>query len=107
MVVMPEMVIGFVPSVYVMFQGEVPVNAILKFLLRPAQLVLEPDRLAVGLGLTVMVKVLALPAHALAVGVTLMVATIGALVLLVAVKEGILPVPAAAKPMAVLLLVQA
>ena len=40
------------------------------------------------------------------VGVTVMVAVIGELVLLVAVKAAILPVPDAARPMAVLLLVQ-
>jgi hypothetical protein len=39
-------------------------------------------------------------------GVTVMVPTIGAAVLLVAVNEGILPEPLAAKPMAVLLFVQ-
>ena len=39
-------------------------------------------------------------------GVTVIVAVIGALVLLVAVNEEILPVPLAARPIAVLLLVQ-
>lgn len=41
------------------------------------------------------------------VGVTVTVAVTGALVKLVAVNEGILPVPLAANPMLVLLLVQA
>jgi hypothetical protein len=43
--------------------------------------------------------------HPFAVGVTVIVAEIGAAVALVAVKEGILPEPLAARPIAVLLLV--
>ena len=46
------------------------------------------------------------PGHPLATGVTVIVAVIGALVLFTAVKELILPVPDAAKPILVLLLVQ-
>ena len=42
------------------------------------------------------------PTHVLADGVTVMFATIGAVVVLVAVKEAMFPVPFAAKPMAVL-----
>lgn len=60
-----------------------------------------------GVGFTVMVKLTAAPAQAPGDdGVTVMVADIGAAVLLVAVKLGILPVPAAARPIAVLLFVQ-
>jgi len=53
-----------------------------------------------------MVKVTGPPPQPDAVGVTVMVAVIGALVVLVAVKAGILPVPLAARPIAGLLFVQ-
>jgi len=59
-----------------------------------------------GIGFTVMVKLCAVPGQPLAVGVTVMVAVMGALVVLVAVNTGIFPVPLAARPIAVLLLVQ-
>ena len=61
----------------------------------------------VGLGLTVTVNVLAGPVHPLMVAVTLIVAMIGAFVLLVAVYVGILPVPlAVGKPKTLRVLVQ-
>ena len=44
--------------------------------------------------------------HPLAVGVIVRIALSGELVLFVAVKAGMFPVPEAARPMAVLLLVQ-
>ena len=44
--------------------------------------------------------------HPFAVGVTVIVAVIGEVVALVAVNEGIFPVPLAGRPIAVLLLVQ-
>ena len=60
-----------------------------------------------GVGLTVMVKLTGPPVQADGDdGVTVMVAVIGAVVVLVAIKAGILPVPDAPNPMAVLLLVQ-
>jgi hypothetical protein len=58
-------------------------------------------------GFTVMVKVCAVPTHAVVlvkVGVTVMVATIGAVVVFVAVKEAISPVPEAPKPILVVVL---
>ena len=59
-----------------------------------------------GVGLTVIVNVLVAPSQPAAdFGVTVMVAVIGALVELVAVKAGMAPVPPAAKPMAGLLLI--
>lgn len=61
---------------------------------------------AFGVGLTVMVAVIGVPVQPLAVGVTVIVATIGALVELTAVKDGISPVPEAARPMEVALFVQ-
>ena len=48
-----------------------------------------------------------MPGQPLSVGVTVIVAVIGAVVVLVAVKVGVLPLPEAAKPMAVLEFVQA
>ncbi len=53
-----------------------------------------------------MVKVVGVPVHPFAVGVTVIVAVIGDVVALVAVKEGTLPEPFAARPIAVLLFVQ-
>ena len=59
-----------------------------------------------GVGFTVIVKVIVGPAQPAATGVTVIVATSGALVLLTAMKDGISPVPAGARPMAGVLLVQ-
>ena len=59
-----------------------------------------------AVGLTVMVKVISGPVQPLFVGVTLMVAVMGAVVLLVAVKPGILPEPLAASPMEGVLFIQ-
>ena len=57
----------------------------------------------VGVGFTVIEYELGVPKHPLAViGVTVMVATIGALAVLVAVNVGIFPVPFAANPMLLL-----
>jgi hypothetical protein len=55
--------------------------------------------LTVGVGYTVMVKENGVPTHPLAVGVTVIVATTVTLPALVAVNEGIFPVPLAASPM--------
>ena len=62
--------------------------------------------LTVGVGLTVIVKIIGVPAHPLAVGVTVIVATTGALVTLVATKLAMLPLPAAANPIDGALFVQ-
>lgn len=61
---------------------------------------------AVTPGNTVIVKVLDAPVQPLADGVTVIVATNGAAVVLVTMNGAILPVPDAANPIAVLLLVQ-
>jgi hypothetical protein len=60
-----------------------------------------------GDGLTVIVKVESGPEQLLRVGVKVIVAVITADVVLLAVKEGILPEPDAARPIAVFVLVQA
>lgn len=65
--------------------------------------------LTVGIGFTVMVNVIGVPGQVtvlLKFGVTVMVATCGTLVALVATKLAILPAPLAARPILVLLLVQ-
>jgi len=54
----------------------------------------------------VIVNIWAVPAQLFADGVTVIVDVIAALVLLVAVKEAILPLPLAPRPIAVLLFVQ-
>lgn len=59
-----------------------------------------------GVGLTVIVKICEAPGQPLAVGVTVMVAVTGALVMLTAVNAGICPLPLAAKPIELLLFVQ-
>ena len=55
----------------------------------------------VGVGLTVMVKVLVVPEHEPLVGVTVIVPVIGDAVAFVAVNAAMLPVPFAPKPIAV------
>ena len=63
----------------------------------------------VGIGLTVIVKVIGVPGQVtplLKFGVTVMVATCGVVPALIAVNDAILPAPDAASPMLVLLLVQ-
>ncbi len=59
-----------------------------------------------GRGLTIMRIVFAAELHALAIAVTLIVAVCTVVVLLTAVKLAMLPVPEAASPIVVLLLVQ-
>ena len=64
-----------------------------------------PIELTVAVGLTTIVNVAGVPAHPFAVGVTVTVAVIGEVVAFVAVNEGTLPDPLAARPIAVLLFV--
>lgn len=59
-----------------------------------------------GLGCMVILKVLLLPVHPLRVGVTVMVAVMLFVPELLTTKDGILPVPLAANPILVVLLVQ-
>ena len=59
-----------------------------------------------GVGLTVIVKLFELPIQPFASGVTVTIAVTATLPLLMAVNDGILPVPVAAKPMPALLFVQ-
>ena len=61
----------------------------------------------VGVGLIVIVYVIGDPAHPAVVGVTVIVAVIGAFVVFVAVKEGTEPDPLAANPIEGVLFVQA
>ena len=62
--------------------------------------------IAFGVGFTVMVNVAGVPTQAPKAGVTVIVATTGAVPVFTAVKDAILPVPLAAKPMEGVLLVQ-
>ena len=70
------------------------------------QYVWLPTVATVGVGFTRMVKLLEVPEQEFADGVTVTVAVTGALVALVAVNDAMLPEPEAARPIAVLLLVQ-
>ena len=82
-----------------------PLNAT-TFVVAPLHNVWLLTALTVGVGFTVMVKVVELPGQPLADVLTVMVAVIGALVLLIAVNDPMLPVPEAAKPIVGLLFVQ-
>jgi hypothetical protein len=65
--------------------------------------------LTAGIGFTVIVNVIGVPGQVtplLKFGVTVIVATCGVLPVLIVVNDAILPAPAAARPMLVLLLVQ-
>lgn len=63
--------------------------------------------LTIGVGFTVMVKLIGVPTQPAGLtGVTVIVATNGPLVALVVINGAISPLPLAARPMAVLLLVQ-
>ncbi len=73
--------------------------------LTPLQKVWFTMGLTVGVGFTVIEYVNGVPMQALAVGTMVIAALIGAIPLLVAVNAGISPIPLAARPMAVLLLV--
>ena len=87
----------------------VPGVKLVKFtaaVLAPAQSVWFATGATTGVGFTVMVNVVGVPAQPLAVGVTVIVAVTGELVVFVAVKAAILPVPLAARPIDVLLFVQ-
>ena len=73
----------------------------------PLHLLSDKGVFNTGEGFIVIVNVAGVPEQPFAVGVTVIWAKIGATVLLVAVKDGMLfPVPLAAKPIAILLLVQ-
>ena len=60
----------------------------------------------IGFAFIVMVNVLAFPVHPLSVGITVIIPLILLVVELLAVKEGILPLPEAARPMLVFEFVQ-
>jgi len=74
-----------------------------KVVLAPAQIVFDKGWVEIlGEGFTVIVNVIGAPEQVVPklvyLGVTVIVAVIGALVVLVAVKEGIFPVPDEASP---------
>ena len=75
----------------------------------PAHTVWFATGFTVGIGFTVIVNVIGVPGQVMVLlkfGITVMVATCGTLVALVATKLAILPAPLAARPMLLLLLVQ-
>ena len=72
----------------------------------PLQTVCGAKAESEGVGLTVRVKFCAVPLQPLAAGITLMLPEIGLVPLLVPMKLAIVPLPAAAKPIAVLVLLQ-
>lgn len=103
----PIVVLSFVQLYTVPATGPDIVTAVVA---APAQSTWFAITFTVGVGFTVIVKLIAGPVHVtppdVNVGVTVIVATRAALVVLVAVKPGIFPVPDAARPMPVLLFAQ-
>ncbi len=89
--------------------GTVPVNVTI-VVLEPSQTVWPVTAATVGVGLTVMVKVMVGPVQVtpalVYLGETLMVATTGAVPVLTALNGGMFPVPEADNPIEVVLLVQ-
>ena len=83
--------------------GELKITAAVAVLLHTTWLA---TGFTIGVGFTVIVNVIVGPGQPLAIGVTVMVATSGALVALVAMKLGMSPEPAGARPIAGVLLVQ-
>ena len=78
-----------------------PAGVLIKFVATTIALlhtVVSEGTVTIGVGFTVIVKIDAVPAQPLTVGVTVIVAMMGAVVVLVAVKLGMLPVSLAAKP---------
>lgn len=83
----------------------VPVKAI-TLVAEPLHKVWSAGIITSGVGFTLIVKVIDGPGQPPAVGVTVIVAITGTLVVLIAVKDGIFPLPLAVKPIDVLSLVQ-
>jgi len=94
-----------VPIVHVNALATLAVKAM--FVAVPLQIVFVAAVVTIGAGFTVTVNVVGAPVHPFPDGVTVMFAVIGAVVTLVAVNDGILPELPAARPIAMLLFVQA
>ncbi len=94
------------------YEVEPPVFVVAKFMaanVLPLHIVLLETVVTLAEGFTVIVNVIGVPLQLLVLvncGVTVTVATTGAFPKLVAVKEAIFPVPEAANPMDVIVLVQ-
>ena len=86
-----------------------PLTAVAKvivFVVTPVQYIWSAGWVIAGNGLTVIVNTFAGLEHPLALAITVIVAVTGCVVLLIAVNDGILPEPLAAKPISVLSFVQ-
>ncbi|GAA4421323.1 hypothetical protein GCM10023187_57140 [Nibrella viscosa] len=84
----------------------VPAVGLLKLMaeaVAPLQYVTLPTELTTGLGLTRIVNVCGVPAQPFAEATTVMVAVMGAVVLFIAVKELMFPVPAVPNPISAVL----
>ena len=96
--------------VLVLVQAKLPpVGVLIKFVATTIALlhtVVSEGTVTIGVGFTVIVKIDAVPAQPLTVGVTVIVAVMGAVLVLVAVKLGMLPVSLAANPIVGLVFVQ-
>jgi len=73
----------------------------------PLHTVISEGTTAAGVGLTVMVNVVSLPVQLFAEGVKVMVAVTGTVPVFIAVKDAIVPVPEAPRPIDVFELLQA
>ena len=85
--------------------AKVPVNVIAVEVI-PLQIAWLTGIMADGVGLTVIKKVDGLPVQPFAAGVTVMEPLIGTFVLFVAINDGMLPDPFAARPIVVLSFIQ-
>lgn len=65
----------------------------------PSQTTVSDGTITFGPGLILIVNETGIPTHPFAAGVTVILAVTGRAVLLIAIKEGMLPVPLAARPM--------
>lgn len=105
----PEAAKPILGVLFVQLYVTVPVVGLLKVMAVvdcPAHSVWLATVLTTAVGFTVIVNVMAVPGQPAATGVTVMVAVTGALVVFVAVKLAIFPVPEAASPMLGVLFVQ-
>ena len=92
------MLISLLAQLYVVPAPVLPVN-VTAVVAAPLHKVWFATAFTVGVGLTVIVKLIGTPGHPVAaVGVTVIVAVTGAPVRFVAMKLGILPVPAMPRP---------
>jgi hypothetical protein len=99
-----------IPEALFVHAKVVPATGLVKAIaatLSPLHLTASATATTVDVGLTVILKVIGVPVQPFSEGVTTIVETIGAVPALIAVNDGMLPVPAEPNPIPVALLVHA